>query len=96
MNPRFRRALRRLVEDISALGVLHCDLTDFNFLRVRRGQQTHCPRHNCVHQWRIVDFSHSDMIDPMHSAPVDLNDARDQASPIGRVDCGFWGHYDDY
>lgn len=87
--------MRRIVRDIGALGVMHCDLTAFNFVRGRDDRGKHCPRHNVVHRWRIINFHRSNMIDPAHCAAVDKCDLKHQSDRIGKEDLGFWGIEDD-
>lgn len=74
-----RRELRRIVQDIRTLGALHCGLTAFNFVLGKNSQTKHCPRHNVVHRWRIIDSHRSSMIDPTHCATVDNFDIKHQS-----------------
>lgn len=84
-----RKLLRIVVQDITALGVIHNDLTAFNLLLGRNPHVKRCPRHNTVHKWRIVDFDTACMIDPLHCTETDLSNVKYQAKFIGRR--GFWG-----
>ncbi|ESK83686.1 protein kinase subdomain-containing protein pkl ccin3 [Moniliophthora roreri MCA 2997] len=54
-----------VLEDIGAYGVIHTDVTAFNILRFTGDGVTgaHCPRHNVIHSWRIIDFDRSWKID---------------------------------
>jgi len=55
------------MEDVSVYGLLHEDVTAFNLLRFTGSKtqtpQARCPRHNIVHEWRIIDFDRSFKID---------------------------------
>ncbi|KAG5640787.1 hypothetical protein DXG03_007192 [Asterophora parasitica] len=86
-----RKSLRAMVDDITQEGVYHNDITAFNILGVPEESRTLCPRHNCRHKWRLVDFDRADKIDPANCGPWELERAATQVDCIGELWRGFWG-----
>jgi len=63
----FREDIVAVMEDVGVYGLVHDDVTAFNLLRFTGSEtetpQARCPRHNVVHDWRIIDFDRSFRID---------------------------------
>ncbi|KIM48547.1 hypothetical protein M413DRAFT_404837 [Hebeloma cylindrosporum] len=86
-----------IMHDISIYGVVHNDVTAFNLLQFTGSEvetrQAHCPRHNVVHGWRIIDFDRSFRVDMENgTAQAKEDPPRFNPSAIGRRS-SFWGKY---
>ena len=89
-----REELVEVVEDVCAYGVVHDDVTAFNLLR-HTGPTTeehHCPRHKVAHNWRVIDFDRSWVLDLERAGWYDKAFLRCETEQIGRVSI-FWGRF---
>ncbi|EEB99745.1 hypothetical protein MPER_00501, partial [Moniliophthora perniciosa FA553] len=76
--------------DIGAHGVIHTDVTAFNILHFT-GDAVTCPRHNVVHNWRIIDFDRSCKIDMDQACNYTKRALEDDVEHIGKRAL-FWGN----
>ncbi|EEB89893.1 hypothetical protein MPER_11964 [Moniliophthora perniciosa FA553] len=79
-----------IVEDIGAHGVIHTDVTAFNILHFT-GDAVTCPRHNVVHNWRIIDFDRSRKIDMAQACDFTKRALESDIKHIGKLGL-FWGN----
>ena len=87
-----REELVKVVEDVCAGGVVHDDITAFNLLRYTgpTTEEYRCPRHNAVHDWGLIDFDRSWILDLERTGPYDTAFPGYEKEQIGRVPA-FWG-----
>jgi hypothetical protein len=95
-NSLFREDTTAIMDDISNYGVVHNDVTAFNFLRFTGSKveapQAHCPRHNIVHGWRVIDFDRSLRVDMENgTAQAKRDPGRYNSAYIGSS-ATFWGN----
>jgi len=82
-----------VMDDVGVYGLVHSDVTAFNFLRFTgEGSQARCPRHNVVHGWRVIDFDRSVKVD-MENGGDEAKGAPDLYNTefIGSL-ATFWGN----
>jgi hypothetical protein len=96
-NSPSREDTTAIMEDITIYGVVHNDVTAFNFLRFTGGEvettQARCPRHNVVHGWRIIDFDRSLRVDMENgTAKAKKDPGRYNPAYIGSP-FSFWGRW---
>ena len=94
-NSPFREDITTIMDDITIYGVVHNDVTAFNFLRFTDNEvdapQARCPRHNIVHGWRIIDFDRSLRVDMENgTAEAKEDPALYNSASIGAPG-SFWG-----
>ncbi|KAJ3509757.1 hypothetical protein NLJ89_g5050 [Agrocybe chaxingu] len=66
-----REDLIAVAEDVGAAGLLHTDITSFNFLYFRGAKtaDVRCPHHGVIHDWRVIDFDRSRLVDIVNGDP---------------------------
>jgi hypothetical protein len=83
------------MEDVGVHGLVHADVTAFNLLRFtgseRETPQARCPRHNVVHDWRIIDFDRSFRMDMETAVQISKRSIRYNSAYIGCSN-SFWGN----
>jgi hypothetical protein len=96
-NSSFREDTTAIMEDITIYGVVHNDVTAFNFLRFTGGEvettQARCPRHNVVHGWRIIDFDRSLRVDMENGTAQAKEDPGMYNSEYIGSPFSFWGRW---
>jgi hypothetical protein len=84
------------MDDIGIYGLVHNDVTAFNFLRFTGGAteapQARCPRHNIVHGWRVIDFDRSIRVDMENGASKAKQDPDNYNSEFIGSSATFWGN----